>query len=251
MGVDRRRMAMARFKKVLNGLSVASLLVTGSLMLSTVTASADVDSWLQGCTQPTAHWYARAVSGYGNTTGTEDTLNTPSQWSVDQAASSTWDQAAWLNNDNNIQNALEGGLYSGYFGYDGSWTNSMRPYYTINQGESGQENSSVSIPENHNIALGVESGSGGVFVYDNTTSQSLSWFNTDYTVSLPAVNDAQGEVTATTNTWMGNGSGYPNEAFYLPQGSATWYLWGVNNTCANSPYWINRASAYSWTSGGY
>jgi hypothetical protein len=229
---------------------VGIVLAPSVLFLNHTGVVADVNGDDALCNTDGAHWYARSTSGHGSVSGTEDTLLSPTTWSVSHPYNSTWDQAAWLQNNSNLGNALEGGLYSGYFPYNGSWTNGLLGYYTINNGGAGANNGTF-LPTNKNLGLGVQSGANGVFVYNNTDNALIVWFNSNYAVSTPAVNMSQGEVTQTSGTWMGNGSGYPNEAFWLASGSSSWQLWGQNTPCANSPYWDNKATNYSWTAGGY
>jgi hypothetical protein len=204
---------------------------------------ADSESWLGNC--QFYNWYARSVSGHGTgVAGTMDQVSTPSTWSVDQSKNSTWDQAAWLVSDTNINQALEVGLYSGYFPYDGSWTNGMLPYYTYNNGATGGRYGSPDyIPSDVLASIGAEANAQGSFVWNYV-------FLTNYAV-YDAVNMAQGEVTQSTATYMGNGTGYANEGYWLPGGSSTWYPWGFETTCANSPYWIDAYNSNHWTAGGY
>jgi len=192
------------------------------------------------------HWYAQTQSGccsYG--TGIETT--TPLHWSVNRASDSTTDEAAWVIDNNNEDIAIEAGYYSGFFPTSGTWTNSLVSYATLNQGETGIVGTAIAAnsdifmdgwainyiggscgPEGADVA-----GTSFRFCYDEPSG----W------------NFAQGEVTNSTATWMGGGTGESFTAYYSND-HTDWYLWGTQNGCWNSPYWLKLPSKYTYSNGG-
>ena len=223
------------------GISVAGLCLQ---IPSTVDGKADTRSSLivNPCYTDGNHWYARATSGYGsNVQGTDVGTFTPTVWSTNSTVNGTWDQAAWANNDNIFNNALEVGFYSGFFPYDGTFTAGLQPYYTVDNGATGSEYTGLFVP-------------GGTYVDSNAVSNSNVFVYTygfllNYTVGSPVLNDSQGEVVG--GAWMGNGTGYPNLGWWKAVGVNGWNAWGYHSDCANSPYYIVAGGPQGWTSGGF
>ncbi|HEX8940234.1 MAG TPA: hypothetical protein VF763_08715 [Candidatus Limnocylindrales bacterium] len=184
-------------------------------------------------------WWVDADSGYP-AAGTRLRTTTPTQWSVDRPSNSAFNQASWLWNANQANQAIEGGFFSGWFPYDNTWTNSLLPYYTLDNGGRGTRSSSALAGGS---AINMDSVSGGHVSVGPTTF----WFT--YSVSN-GQNGGQGEVKKTTNTWLGNGSGNSFTAFWTNNGS-NWYAWGWHSDCNDSPYWISSGGANGWTNGGY
>ncbi|MGH7868013.1 MAG: hypothetical protein ACREP9_10400 [Candidatus Dormibacteraceae bacterium] len=201
------------------------------------------------CQAAPGHWYAAAVSGYSNgDNGTAITTFTPTTWSVDHSVNSTWDNAAWLTNVNNLSNSVEGGIYSGYFGYNNSWTSGLLAYWTKNDGASGGNGTSF-LPTNELATFYV---SNGATIHAYVGGNLYGLFRLAYAVQAPEANFSQGEVTKTTNTWMGPGSGEQFTGYWSPDGKlADFYTWGFHNDCDNSPYWISSVNSDSWKDGGY
>lgn len=194
------------------------------------------------------HWYAQAQSGccaYG--TGIETT--TPAHWSVNRASNSTTDEAAWLLAQNNNTIGIEAGYYSGWFMYNNTWTNSLVSYETRDVGNccgatggSFGPNSNVFMDAWAVAYIGGNCGPEGADV-------GITQFRFCYDEPI-GVNFAQGEVTESTATWMGGGSGESFTAYYSND-HTHWYLWGFINSCVNSPYWIKVANGHTYSNGGY
>ncbi len=196
------------------------------------------------CPHDAAHWYAVAQSGWP-AIGTKVDTHTPSSWSVDRRALSTSDNASWLINAFNTQIALEGGYFSGFFPYDGTWTDGLRPYETTDNGLFGSKKT-LYIPAN--TLIGMYTISGATVKIDVWGGPSHIW---NFPYGVPnGLNYSQGEVTLSTKTWMNGGSGTQQAGFWSPDG-ANFYVWGWHNDCANSPYWIQWNDGNHWTSGGY
>jgi hypothetical protein len=208
----------------------ALLLILQSAPLQAVAATCSTDG---------NHWYAQARSGCCDV-GTLQNTAVPTKWSVDHTANSTTDEGTWIIDNNNSNVAIESGYYSGYFPYDGSWTNGLHPYYTINNGGSGQHSGTYLTAGSQ---YGIDAVSGGRADIGSTR------FNLNYSVPN-GFNFGMGEVVSSTRTWMGGGSGESLQAYWSPNGSS-WYLWGYNNDCNNSPYWIHQSSGSNWSNGGY
>lgn len=197
------------------------------------------------CAHDGSHWYGQSWSGYGNgTDGTEIQTTTPANWSVDQNANSTTDEAAWLINHNNQINSVEAGYYSGYWPYGGGWTNGLVPYYTTDDGAGGQHASNYYIPA---------STAAGMWVLANGSNTQVTVYGWSpilaYSVGTPRWNYMQGEVTLSTNTWMGGGSGEGFTGYWVDTSGAG-HNWGFHSDCSNSPYWVSSSGASSWSNGG-
>ncbi len=225
----RRRLALA---VMVVGASVTALLLVLIPPLQAAVAAT--------CSTDGNHWYAQARSGCCDN-GTLQVTFLPSHWSVNHPADSTTDEGTWIIDNSNQNVAIESGYYSGYFPYDGSWTNGLSPYYTVNNGGSGQRSHS-------SLAAGsgidIDAVSGGRADIGSTR------FNLSYSVPN-GFNFGMGEVVSSTSTWMGGGSGESFSSYWSPNGGTNWYQWGYNNDCNNSPYWISQSSGDSWSNGGY
>jgi len=188
------------------------------------------------------HWYAQALSGCCDT-GTLQVTFLPTHWSVYHPANSTTDEGTWIADNNaNFSPSIESGYYSGYFPYDGSWTNGLLPYYTVNNGASGHRCGNCYLPAGEGIDI--DAISGGRADIGSTS------FHFSYTVTNGS-NYAQGEVVSSTRTWMGGGSGETFTAYWSPNHGTNWYQWGYNNDCNNSPYWVSQSNGHTWSNGGY
>ena len=193
------------------------------------------------------HWYGKAISGSGSTDGTRLDTTTPSSWSV--AQNSTSDEAAWIYSTNQSSSATETGYYSGYWPYSGGFTNSLVPYDTTGNGYYGWHWLTNPIPANTSLTLeayGNTSNSIGDQFWGSTGSQA---FSNPQTLPSPRTNMGQGEVTSSTASWMGGGSGETFTAYW--GGSSAFYPWGSHNDCQNSPYWINSGGGNLYQNGGY
>ncbi len=199
-----------------------------------------------GCPTDGNHWYAQATSGCCDA-GTMQNTYLPSHWSVDHPSDSTTDEGTWVMDKNDNTQAVEVGYFSGWWPYPTKyWTNGLVGYTT--RGETGVTNGAYGAH-----ASGYFSAGAGISIEALANGQAYvgpdGWTWPGYSVPH-AENFAQGEVTSSTNTWMGGGSGEQFTAWWSPDGSA-WYLWGYNNDCSNSPYWISQSNGYTWSNGGY
>lgn len=190
------------------------------------------------CATDGNHWYARADSGSPDI-GTRILGDTPASWHVD-GTTSTMDEAAWIINNSNPSIAIEGGYFSGYWPYAPTgWYSGLVSYYTLDNGSRGT----------HGPALNPSSGYITVLSGGSVNVMGAGVFSFSYTVNNGR-NSSQGEVTTSTKTWMGNGTGNSFAGWWSNNGS-NWYSWGWHNDCNNSPYWITSQGAYQWTNGGH
>jgi len=197
------------------------------------------------CANDSTHWYAQSSSGYSNSVvGTWINTTAPASWYVDQSANSTTDEAAWLIDYSSQTNAVEAGFYSGFWPYGGGFTSALVPYYTTDNGANGWRDTSNSIPAGASVAINIFDNGSGTTI----NSYHAAW-HPSYSVSLPRWNYAQGEVTSSTNTWMGGGTGEQLRGYWTADGS-NWAGWGYHNDCNNSPYFVTSQGANTWTNGG-
>lgn len=228
------------------GAVVAAAALLGGILIG---PHSDALAAAPSCGGPySGHYYAEAQSGYGNNViGTGASTTTWSSWSVPNNGVNFSDEAIWIIDYNNQNNAIEGGLYSGS-GSNVSWTNGMLPYYTLNNGANEYDDAGNYLSTNASIWLNVTSAYNGSGAFVGVGPYSM--YPGNYTVSFPGYNYSQGEVYNNSNVWMGGGSG---EGFtgYWEDTSRNFNAWGFNNDCADSPYWITNNSPSSWTNGGY
>lgn len=151
---------------------------------------------------------------------------------------------------NNPNNAVEAGYYSGYWPYPNfGWTTSLIPYYMPTDGSGTNWNSPI--PGSSSLDVQLISSGSGTYVNFFYSGGGPSAGNS-YVVSSPRQNYAQGEVTASTKTWMGGGSGETMTMYWTNDTSgSTWYTWGSNSVCSNSPYWAKSLSGDKYSNGGY
>lgn len=193
------------------------------------------------------HYYTVAQSGSDTTIGTGAQTTTWTHWSVANNGVNFSDEAVWISNQSNGNNALEGGFYSGS-GSNVPWTNGLLPYYTTNNGQNEYDDAGQYLPSNTSIWLNVTSAYNGSGAFVGVGSNNM--YPGNYSVSTPAQNFSQGEVYNNSGVWMGGGSGETFDAKWEDT-HRNFYSWGFNNDCADSPYFINNNSPSSWTSGGY
>ena len=195
------------------------------------------------CATDGAHWYGRATSGWG-ANGTQLAHSLPASWHVDQAGGGTMDEAVWLSNHNNLNQALEVGYFSGTWPYGtGGWFTGLMPYVTFNNGAQGARSSTALNPQS--LLMKVVQGSSGYGIVGPTR------FNFNYSVSN-GQNMGQGEVTANTKSWMDDGTGtHPFTGQWTNNGGTNWYAWAFHNDCQNSPYWVTSQNASVYKNGGF
>jgi len=141
---------------------------------------------------------------------------------------------------------MECGWFIGYWPYGNHGVfNSFTMYMTLNGG-SGPGYLGNSIPGGSLMAMHATNKYNCVW-----TGNSIPYtqINVGYSVSS-GNNYAQGEVTNSTQTYMGGGGGEYFNAYWSPDGD-TWNLWGWIHICAQSPYWINSPNSYTYNNGGY
>lgn len=193
------------------------------------------------CQVKSDHWWAQAASGYP-ATGTRLFTTTPTQWSVDQPSGSTMLEAAFLVDNNDAGQGVEGGYFSGLWPYSGLWYNGLLPYYSVDNGLTAHGHTSTYLAVGTGINLDVINGGHAV----------VGGQRMDFTRTVPnAQNWGQGEIKKSSNTWLGNGSDNHFTAYWTPDNGTNWYLWGWHNDCANSPYWINALGGSGYANGGY
>jgi hypothetical protein len=141
---------------------------------------------------------------------------------------------------------VESGYFSGYWPYNTTyWTNGLVAYTTkgngVYNGYYGKHGGYLTAGQGIDIDA-LANGRADIGSY------TLTWSG----YSVPnGFNSAQGEVTASTNSWMGGGSGEQFSAYWSPNYGGNWYLWGYNTDCNNSPYWVSQSNGHTWSNGGY
>jgi len=217
------------------------------------------------------HYYAVDQSGSGTNKGTGAWMQTWSRWSLDGHPSSDVpfaDEAVWVLDHNNINDALEVGFATGYGGGTGTLTNNMYPYVTVNNDQNPSADESdfqgVSLPTNTMIWNSATSDGSSSWGYIDNTQYA---YFANYGVSTPRENYEQSEVNY-HDIWMGGGSGSTMTLYYQTP-SNQWLTWGgqdaytdwidyskkpakVSNP-AGYGYYSNPASGstYKVTEGGY
>jgi hypothetical protein len=197
------------------------------------------------------NWRVQSSSGSGSTvTGASAAGLTPKNWSADYNSSSGSDEAVWVITQNSETSSLEVGYATGWIPYDGNqWTYGLRAYSTIKGGTIGHID-----PTGHTFGpqeyITAQAFTNGAFaVFDDNYSWQTWW--TNYNVATPAYPMQQGEVTQSTNTWMGGGGGQRFYGDWTDNYGKNWYQWGYNDDCNDDPYWIQNHGPNSWANGGY
>ncbi len=112
---------------------ILSVVAAVALALTTVAAPSATLAVSQQCTPQSAHWWAQAASGYP-AKGNRLFTGTPLNWSVDYQSDSIMLETSFLVDNGNILTTIEGGYFSGYWYYTGSWYNGLLPYYALDGG---------------------------------------------------------------------------------------------------------------------
>jgi hypothetical protein len=210
------------------------------------------------------HYYGRATSGTGTTTGTLVVSNMPANYYA--PSGQTTDEAAWLYDPNTYgshqqYSAIELGWFQGYWPYPGPGFGQNfgypQGYVTYSNGSTGVLLTGA-LPASQPLAYRIEGADNTQYgadidIYNNNTGQVYYYQGiTSYYVTYPRTNMSQGEVVQTAGAWMGgnNGGGTTSWGYYEPQGTTTFNAWGSFSMCDNSPYWIISKSSNSWKNGG-
>jgi len=141
---------------------------------------------------------------------------------------------------------MECGWFTGYWPYGGGVYSGFNEYMTTNNGTSGWRGNQLI--KSDIVSMRATNKYNCVWT-GQATSGRWDEINVGYSVAN-GLNFAQGEVTTSTTTWMGGGSGEPFTAYWTSNGD-TWNLWGYMSTCSNSPYWISNSSGSQYSNGGY
>jgi hypothetical protein len=198
------------------------------------------------CPHDSTHWYAANWSGAG-VRGTRVSATTPVSWYVN-GQNSTSDEGAWIINTQNESDSLEAGWFTGYWPYGThGWFSGLLPYWTKTNGTTGTRgNTYVQAGENYKVSI--VSAPGGYADFKLSDGTEYEWGNSYYVQN--GWNWAQGEVTTSKQTWMGNGQdGWHASGYYTADGTY-FYGWGVQSACQNSPYWDIPQGASAWINGG-
>jgi hypothetical protein len=209
------------------------------------------------CASAANHWWDEETSGTGSTVqGTLISTSTPAQWSVDSNSKSTWDEAAWIENPSNSSQALEVGFYSGWWPYPNfGWTNSLVSYMTEGGGTAGSPawNNLYGVqwgPSQGATLWAEDNGTVATGHFSGPTTNGWVSFQQNYAIAAPRENYAQAEVTNSTSTWMGGGSGETFNAYWEDTSGAV-HAWGSHSGCASSPYWDKNLGPNQYENGGY
>lgn len=168
-------------------------------------------------------------------------------------------EAVWVGKNPNFTNSIEGGFYTGA-SYDAPWTNSIDPYWTINDGGDETDLQGNPLPASTPISMITAAAAGAqpsalYITYGAVGTEG--WFvdGGGYGVATPRQNFEQGEANSCKNeageTWMGGGA----ENLYLlyeSSNTGTFYFWGFQTvTSPPYPYFDYPTGAYTFTNGGY
>ena len=232
---------------------VAGLNLVGLVAPISAGASAPAD-----CAPPPPRWYAEAQSGTGST-GTLANTGTWTNWSVPDGSPYFTNEAVWIINNNNYNNSVELGFFSGA-GAAGSglFTNGILPYYTLNAGANETDGVGIFLPANTGMAISVsnkDSLNNHFFV--GNPSKTYWAPSVQYSISWPLLGYMQGEVNCHDN-WMGGGQG-ENFQMYWQGSNGNWFPWGYmsnNLVCPDyiqlpCPYSLNQINNSYWNNGGY
>jgi hypothetical protein len=187
--------------------------------------------------------HAEDYSGSSSSPGTEADTTTPSQWSATNPVGSS-NEAVWLGEKNNPSaSSIEGGFITGALA-NGSWTNSLVPYWTIKNGQDETDLTGNPLPASTALFMYVQSA----YTYSGGSHQPsqliISYPNHEleypvagggYAVASPRQNFMQGETHSCygqdDQTWMGNGNSPESFDLFYESGSQTgvFFYWGFQN----------------------
>jgi hypothetical protein len=225
------------WQRVLSRFALCSTMVGTMLLIRAMPAVA-----IAVCATDSSHWYAAATGAFP-ALGTRiyHHLPTAGNWYVQQSSHGTSDEASWLVNVNNPNNALEGGFFTGWWPYGTlTWYSTLMPYITFDNGTVGGKGATALTP---NTSIYMDVITGGVVHVGPTT------FSFAYGVPNGG-NYSQGEVTASSQSWMDDKIGDHEFIAYYTMNGSTWLSWASHNDCRNSPYFITSSSYRSWYNGG-
>ena len=206
------------------------------------------------------HYLAQASSGHGTNKGTGAWQDTWQNWSLGghpQSDGPYSNEAVWVADYDNIGNSLEVGFNTGTGANTGIFSNSMYPYYTINNGGTEVDYTGTSLPKNTAIWNSATSDGTSSWAYVNNKFLA----KIAYGVATPRWNMEQTEVNY-HDIWMAGGSGSSMTMSYQ-NSSNQWNNWGFinggtykfNPSGSSSPagygYDISLAQPASATQGGY
>lgn len=216
-------------------LVLVPLTVSGSLFLGALAAPgasaapAKAARPAAQCGYTGLHYYAEAYSGHGTNHGTGAEMRTWSSWSLNGHSDGFSNEAVWSIDYNNQNNALEVGFNTGV-GNVGVFSNSMYPYWTINNGGDEHDYTSDALPKNTVIWNSATSDGTHSWAYVNNSLLA----EISYGVATPRWNYEQAEVNY-HDIWMGGGSG-ANVALEYQVPSGAWYDWGSISGTADTEY---------------
>jgi hypothetical protein len=203
--------------------------------------------------------HAEDYSNEGSTPGTAGISETWGSWYATPPIGFS-DEAVWVGNPaNDYSSAIEGGFYTGS-GVSPAFTNSILPYWTINNGHSEHDFQNDPLAPSTDITMEVTEDywNPSELVIDTSLTGVLAFSvnGGGMTIPTPRQNFMQGEADSCGNeagqTWMGGGGG---EGFNLLYQSATYdefYYWGTqSDSTPPSPYYDYTTGAYTFTNGGY
>jgi hypothetical protein len=178
------------------------------------------------CAYSGYHYYSNAWSGSGSNKGTGAEMLTWSHWSLNGHSSSDYpfsNEAVWTIHGTNLgsNDAVEVGFMTGRAN-QGSYSNGMFPYYTLNNGACPCKYfTSTGLPTNTVIWNSATSDGTHSWAYVN--NQLLAELS--YCVTTPRFNYEQAEVDY-HDIWMGGGSG-SNVALEYQTSGNQWLDWGA------------------------
>jgi hypothetical protein len=213
-------------------------------------ASADTGSAaraVSSCNGPAqGRWYSAATSGTGKWVGTGSHTWAWKHWSLHGRRNAFSAESIWVYHSGS--SALEAGFGTGKSAA-GGFSNSMIPYFTLNDGLKEYDAWSRPISPGKHIWISAVSNNKNSWVSVagyNFSQKALR----SYRVGYPHTGSAQGEVNF-HDIWMGGGSGETLKMYWESKVSGKWTTWGWNNGCRDKPYWYKRVSKYQWSNGGY
>ena len=202
--------------------------------------------------------HAESFSGQGSSAGTWGTTSTWSGWYSTNPGFSN--EASWIGNPaNGYSSSIEGGFYTGS-GANGTWTQGIVPYWTINNGNSEHDFLNNPLDAGMPISINVMSAAGSqpsalVMTDGQYGTQTFTVNGGGMSVPTPRQNFAQGEAwtcSGPPDSTMGGGSaGSTLQMTYELGATGTFYDWGFQNLLKPpAPYSASTSGNYTWSNRG-
>jgi hypothetical protein len=211
------------------------VLVTGTVSLvppaTAALAARSTAAVPASCGGGSHRWYTWAHSGSGTLQGTAAEARTWKHWNVAGHSGGFSDEAVWVINTHNANNALEVGFVTG----QGAtvFSNKMYMYYTTNNGVH-EHDTFTELPKNKVIWMSAVSNGhqSSAFVYKKFLAKNIH-----YGVGSPRLTYEQAEVNFHNIPMAGGGSGSAL-ALEFKTARGKWFDWGYIKGGRQKPYKI-------------